>query len=96
MPLAVTHLTNSRREGRMLPPLGQRCTNMMNLHRSLSNCIQTVAGAMAVIRYARHISVDISALLLDERVASSVSQKWESAYCASTLYVRLWPHSAHT
>ena len=25
MPLAVTDFTNSRREGRMLPPLGQRC-----------------------------------------------------------------------
>ena len=25
MPLAVTHFTNSRREGRMLLPLGQRC-----------------------------------------------------------------------
>src|ERR1700731_4741285 len=25
MPLAVTHLTNSRREGRMLSPLGRRC-----------------------------------------------------------------------
>src|SRR5437660_6377110 len=25
IPLAVTHLTNSRREGRMLPPLVQRC-----------------------------------------------------------------------
>src|ERR1700736_4073759 len=24
MPLAVTHLTNSRRDGRMLPPLGRR------------------------------------------------------------------------
>jgi hypothetical protein len=25
MPLADTHFTNSRREGRMLPPVGQRC-----------------------------------------------------------------------
>ena len=25
IPLAVTHLTNSRREGRMLSPFGQRC-----------------------------------------------------------------------
>jgi hypothetical protein len=30
-------------------------------------------------------SVDISALLIDVRLASSVSQKWESPYCASTL-----------
>src|ERR1700676_2591424 len=57
MPLAVTHLTNSRREGRMLPPLVQRCCERLG---TSFMCMRWTPGDLA---QGRHLNLVANQML---------------------------------